>query len=59
MEKVNRGAGDRALTAEDITDKFMDNAGLVLSRGKAERIRDFVLELERHSARELGALLAG
>ena len=59
MEKINRGAGERALTAADITEKFMDNAELVLSRAKAERIRDFVLELERHSARELGALVAG
>ena len=59
MEKVNRGAGERALTPDDITAKFMDNAGLVLSRGKAGRIRDFVLELERHSAHDLGALLAG
>lgn len=59
MEKVNRGAGDRALTAEDITGKFMDNAELVLSRGKAERIRDFVLDLERHNARALGDLLSG
>jgi 2-methylcitrate dehydratase PrpD len=59
MEKVNRGAGDRALSADDITAKFMDNAELVLSRGKAERIRDFVLELERHDARALGHLLSG
>ncbi|HEV7799689.1 MAG TPA: MmgE/PrpD family protein, partial [Burkholderiales bacterium] len=59
MEKINRGAGERALTAEDITAKFMDNAELVLSRGKAERIRDFVLELERHPARELARLIAG
>ncbi len=59
MEKVNRGAGDRALSAEDIAAKFMDNAELVLTRAKAERIRDFVLELERHSAPELGALIAG
>jgi 2-methylcitrate dehydratase PrpD len=59
MEKVNRGAGDRALTADEIADKFIDNAELVLSRRKAERIRDFVLEIERHSARELAALLAG
>ena len=59
MEKVNRGAGDRALSAEDIGAKFMDNAELVLSRGKAERIRDFVLELERRDARGLAALLGG
>jgi 2-methylcitrate dehydratase PrpD len=59
MEKINRGAGERALTADEIAEKFMDNAALVLARDKAERIRDFVFELERHSARELAALIAG
>jgi 2-methylcitrate dehydratase PrpD len=59
MEKINRGAGERALTADEIAEKFMDNAALVLTRDKAERIRDFVFELERHSARELAALIAG
>jgi 2-methylcitrate dehydratase PrpD len=59
MEKINRGAGERALTADDIADKFMDNAELVLTREKAARIRDFVLALERHSARDLAALIAG
>jgi 2-methylcitrate dehydratase PrpD len=59
MEKINRGAGERALTADEIAEKFMDNATLVLARDKAERIRDFVFELERHSARELAALIAG
>lgn len=58
-ETVNRGAGNRALTSDDITAKFMDNAELVLSRDKAQRIRDFVLELEHHTARELGARLSG
>jgi 2-methylcitrate dehydratase PrpD len=59
MEKINRGAGERALSANDICEKFMDNAGLVLSRDRTERIRDFVLDLEHHDARELAALLAG
>ena len=59
MEKVNRGAGERALTADEIAEKFMDNAGFVLSSDKAGRIRDFVLDLERREARELASLLAG
>ena len=58
MEKINRGAGDRALTGHEIAAKFMDNAELVLTRSRAERIRDFVLELDRHGARELGEQLA-
>ncbi|MDB5904766.1 MAG: 2-methylcitrate dehydratase [Betaproteobacteria bacterium] len=59
MEKINRGAGERALTADDICAKFMDNAALVVSPHKASRIRDFVLEIERHGARDLAALIAG
>jgi hypothetical protein len=59
MERINRGAGERALSADDITAKFMDNGGLVLTRSKAERIRDLVLELERHDARALAAVLEG
>lgn len=59
MEKINRGAGERALTGDEIAAKFMENAGLVISRSRAETIRDFVLDLDRHSARELGRLLAG
>ena len=59
MEKINRGAGERALTADDIAAKFMDNAALVLSRDKAERTRDVVLGLEQHTAESLGTVLAG
>ena len=59
MEKVNRGAGDRALSADDIIAKFTDNARFAVPQEKVERIRDFVLKLEQHSAADLGALLAG
>jgi 2-methylcitrate dehydratase PrpD len=59
MERINRGAGERALSEDDICEKFFDNATLVLSRGKAQRIRDVVLDLERHDARELATALAG
>jgi hypothetical protein len=58
MEKINRGAGERALTAEDITEKFFDNATLVISKPQAERIRDAVLDMDRHSARDLARILA-
>ena len=58
MEKINRGAGERALSAEDISEKFFDNATLVVSKPKAERIRDAVLAMDRHSARDLGRVLA-
>jgi len=59
MEKINRGAGERALTGDEIAAKFMDNAEMVMTRGRAESIRDFVLELDRHRVRELAAVLAG
>lgn len=59
MEKINRGAGERALTGDEIAAKYMENAELVISRPRAERIRDAVLDLEKLSARELGGLLAG
>jgi len=59
MEKINRGAGDRALSGDEIAAKFMENAELVVARDHAERIRDFVIDLEHHDARKLGRLLAG
>jgi 2-methylcitrate dehydratase PrpD len=59
MERINRGAGERALTGEEIAAKFLQNAELVIARNHAGRIRDFILDLERHDARELGRLLAG
>jgi len=59
MERINRGAGERALSADEIVAKFMDNAEVAISRPRAEQIRDAVLDLENRSARELGRLLAG
>ena len=57
-EKVNRGAGDRALSAADIERKYFDNASLVVSKARAESIRDAVLGLEKRSAREFARVLA-
>lgn len=58
MEKINRGAGERALSAQDITEKFYDNATLVISKPQATRIRDAVLAMDRHPARALARALA-
>lgn len=58
-EAVNRGAGDRALAAAEIENKFFDNALMAVSRQRAERIRDAVLTLETRTARELAQVLAG
>ncbi|MCW5605408.1 MAG: MmgE/PrpD family protein, partial [Burkholderiales bacterium] len=58
-EKVNRGAGDRALSAADIEKKYFDNAALAVSAARARSICEAVLNLEQHSAPELALLLAG
>lgn len=55
--RINSGAGERAMTADAVVDKFMASASLVLAADKAERIRDAVLDLENTSAAELMALL--
>jgi len=57
-DAINRGAGERALTADEIIAKYMDNAELAVPRADAACIRDIVLDLERHSARELARVLA-
>ena len=57
-EKVNRGAGDRALSAAEIERKYFDNASLAVGRSRAEAICEAVLSLEQRSAAELARLLA-
>ena len=59
VEKINRGAGDRALTGDESAVKFLENAELVMSRGRAEQIRDGILDMDRRTAREIAALLGG
>lgn len=59
MEPINRGAGERALSEEEIVAKFMDNAALSVSRARAETLCDLILGCERHSARELAQVLCG
>ncbi|MBI3069067.1 MAG: MmgE/PrpD family protein [Betaproteobacteria bacterium] len=58
-EPVNRGAGDRALTAEEIEAKYWDNARLALPERRAREIRDVVLDVDRLTAREVAQALAG
>jgi len=59
MEKINRGAGDRALTDSEIVSKFMENAALAVSPPSAENIKNIVLELEKYSVRQLGRAVTG
>ncbi|HYC46795.1 MAG TPA: MmgE/PrpD family protein [Burkholderiales bacterium] len=57
-EKVNRGAGDRALSKSDIERKYFENAALAVRRSKAEQICEAVLGVESRSAAEFARLLA-
>ena len=48
-----------ALTGDESAVKFLENAELVMSRGRAEQIRDGILDMDRRTAREIAALLGG
>ncbi len=54
---VNSGAGERALSPEQVAAKFMASASLAVSTEQAVSIRDAVMRLEDISVRELMALL--
>ena len=53
VDRINRGAGERALSGDEIGAKFLENAELVTTPARARELRDIVLDIERHSAREL------
>ncbi|MCW1430827.1 MmgE/PrpD family protein [Novosphingobium sp. JCM 18896] len=55
--RVNSGAGERAMDAGAVADKFLASASLAIPATQAERIRDAVLALEEVTAAELMALL--
>lgn len=57
-EKVNRGAGDRALSAGEIERKYFDNAALAVGKARAEAICEAVLGMEKHSAVEFARMLS-
>ena len=57
-EPVNRGAGERALSGEEIAAKFIDNACLALSRPRAEIVQEVVLNLEKYAARDIASALS-
>jgi 2-methylcitrate dehydratase PrpD len=57
-ERVNRGAGERALTGEEISAKYIDNATMVMSQDKAEMIRDAVLGLDEMPAVDFARILS-
>ena len=56
-EPVNRGAGERALSGDDISKKYRENAAMALPARRIEQVRDAVLNVETMSARAfLGVL---
>lgn len=57
--RVNSGAGARAMSADQVRAKFMASASLAIAPGKAERIADAALSLDRSSVRELMAMVRG
>ncbi len=57
-EPVNRGAGDRQLTNEEIIEKFMDNANMVVDEKRAAEVRDLVLNLDTVDGKTFAAGLA-
>lgn len=56
-EPINRGTGERALTGDDISAKYRENAAMVLPSQRVEQVRDAVLNIESMSAREFMAVL--
>lgn len=56
-EAVNRGAVDRPLTAEDIIQKFRQNASRELGHHRVIDIEKAVLGMEANSARQLAEIL--
>lgn len=56
-EPVNRGGGDRALTGEEIAEKYRANAALAVSSKRVAAIEAQVLGLDRAPARSLAESL--
>ena len=57
-ERINRGAGERALSGEEIVAKFTDNALMAASQEKVEKVREGVLGLDGAGAKDLVETLA-
>jgi hypothetical protein len=55
---INKGAGPRALSAQDIEAKFLANASLWLNQGRAQSALDAVMSASSGPVRSLLQLLA-
>lgn len=56
-ERVNSGAGVRALDEAGVTRKFMPSAMMTVSNAQAENVRSIVLNLDHHTVAELAGAL--
>lgn len=56
--KVNKGAGERALSADDIAAKFLANASMRLPEAQALRVLDLVMKPQGRGVREIAAAMA-
>lgn len=56
--KVNKGAGDRALSADDIAAKFLANASMHVPERQAHQLLEFVTRPQGRSVREVARALA-
>jgi 2-methylcitrate dehydratase PrpD len=52
-EPINRGAGERRLTREEIVRKFMENAEFAVPRPRAEEMLEVLLHVERFDAQRI------
>jgi 2-methylcitrate dehydratase PrpD len=57
--RINSGAGEKAMDEASVSAKFLDSAGLAISRERSDAIRGAVLNLESVPASQLAALLGG
>jgi 2-methylcitrate dehydratase PrpD len=57
--RINKGAGERALSNSQIVEKYMDTTCRALPRLRAERVRDVVLTLEQQRIADIWRVLAG
>ena len=56
-ERINRGAGERAMSGDEIGAKFTDNALLAASPEKVDAVRESVLGLDGVGAKDLAESL--
>jgi 2-methylcitrate dehydratase PrpD len=52
-ERINRGAGERALTGDEIVEKYTDNATMAVSSERASAVQASVLKLDDADAKTL------